>query len=72
MKLVLSVIVIAVLVSASEAKTVRVAVPSQSMAQIALHAGQDNGYYREEGGTGHGRLGPDDALVDMDGKDDSC
>jgi ABC-type nitrate/sulfonate/bicarbonate transport system substrate-binding protein len=49
MKLVLSVIVIAVLVSASEAKTLRVAVPSQSMAQIALHAGQDNGYYREEG-----------------------
>ena len=49
MKLILPVIVIAALVSASEAKTVRVAVPSQSMAQIALYAGQEKGYYQEEG-----------------------
>ena len=49
MKLILPVIVIAALVSASEAKTVRVAVPSQSMAQIALYAAQEKGYFQEEG-----------------------
>ena len=49
MKLILPVIIIAALVSASEARIVRVAVPSQSMAQIALYAGQEKGYYREEG-----------------------
>ena len=49
MKLILPVIIMAALVSASEARTVKVAVPSQSMAQIALYAGQEKGYYREEG-----------------------
>ena len=48
MKLILPVIVIAALVSASEAKTVRVAVPSQSMAQIALYAAQEKGYFQEK------------------------
>jgi ABC-type nitrate/sulfonate/bicarbonate transport system substrate-binding protein len=49
MKFLLAVILIAALAGASDARTVTVAVPSQSMAQIALYGGQEKGYYREEG-----------------------
>jgi NitT/TauT family transport system substrate-binding protein len=49
MKLIISLIAVFGVFAVSEARTVRVAVPSQSMAQIALYVAQDKGYYRDEG-----------------------
>ena len=48
MKFLATIILIVAFASASEAKIVSVAIPSQSMAQIALYAAQEKGYYREE------------------------